>query len=627
MCGIAGVIATSSEDTGQVVARMTEALVHRGPDDGGQIILPIGGERQLGLGHRRLSILDLSPRGHQPMTFGDSGSWISYNGEIYNFRELREELEAAGTRFQSESDTEVLLAAYDAYGIACLDKLRGMFAFAIWDARKRTLLLARDRLGIKPLYYFCENGRLLFASELRSLLASGLVPRKLSTDGLLSYLAYGAVQQPLSLVEQVACLLPGHLLRWRDGEVRIERYWNPLESTHSDVDFEQLRSCLDEAARLRLISDVPLGVFLSGGIDSSALVALMSQASSETLKTFTIGFAEADFDERAHARTVAKRFGTDHTEFELSSGEVLGYVDAAITAMDQPSIDCVNTYLISKIIKQAGITVAISGLGGDELFAGYSSFKNVPRADRFLALWCILPASLRRLAATAWERVTPRSYRSDQIRGILAGEIEGGHSYFLSRALFTCAQRDRLLGDGIPREIGESAYLAHHERLLSEVARLDPINAVSVLELNCYMGNMLLRDSDQMSMAHSLELRVPLVDHQLVELALSIPGSRKLGRRTPKQVLVRAMDPLLPDSVVYRRKQGFTFPFAQWLREDLRSDVESVLGDESFGVSRIVHRRGIEQAWQSFLAGRTPWACTWALYVLKRWTHQLELTA
>ncbi|MBI1923414.1 asparagine synthase (glutamine-hydrolyzing) [Candidatus Poribacteria bacterium] len=628
MCGIAGAIALSSDAVRDVVHRMTVALTHRGPDDSGTVLFPIASHGYLGMGHRRLAILDLSPAGHQPMQDADTGNSITYNGEIYNFRSLREELEAKGYRFQSQTDTEVILKSYDAFGHRCLDKLRGMFAFAIWDTQKQRLFLARDRLGIKPLYYYHKDGQFLFASELRALVASGLVPREFSVDGLLTYLSLGAVQQPLTLVDEAFCLLPGHYLEWRDGQVKTIRYWDALPSIETqtaksqhvhEANLEAIRAHLEESVRLRLISDVPLGAFLSGGIDSSAVVALMSTVSQTPVKTFSIGFKENTFDESVHARVIAQRFQTDHVEIVISSQDVLVKLDSILNAMDQPTIDGVNTYVISQAVKHAGITVALSGLGGDELFAGYPSFVDVPRAERFVQFWNAFPPSLRRLAAFTWGKVVPISDRTDKLKMLLAGDIQEEHPYFLSRALFTKPKQDSLLHADVPREMTQATFLAHQEHILSEVSRLDPINRVSYLELTGYMSDMLLRDIDAMSMAHALEVRVPLIDHRLVELMLRTPGSLKISGDTPKRLLVHALKDLLPDSIVYRRKQGFTFPFAEWMQHELRSEMESMLLSEAGPLDRVLSSRGVREVWQDFLAGRTSWSRPWGLYVLKWW--------
>ncbi len=629
MCGIAGAIAVSSDAVKDIVHRMTVTLVHRGPDDGGTVLFPVASHGYVGLGHRRLAILDLSPAGHQPMRDADTGNSITYNGEIYNFRDIRQQLEARGYHFQSQTDTEVILKAYDAFGYECLDRLRGMFAFAIWDTQKQRLFLARDRLGIKPLYYYHKDGQFLFASELRALLASGLVPRGISADGLLSYLSFGAVQQPLTLIEDVFCLLPGHYLEWRDGQVKTIRYWDALSSIETqtvksqqghEANLEAIRAHLEESVRLHLISDVPLGAFLSGGIDSSAVVALMSTVSQAPVKTFSIGFKENTFDESVHARVIAQRFQTDHVEIVISPQDVLLKLDSILNAMDQPTIDGVNTYVISQAVKQAGITVALSGLGGDELFAGYPSFIDVPRAERFMSLWSAFPPSLQRLAAFTWGKVVPMNDRTDKLKMLLAGDIQEDHPYFLSRALFTKPKQDQLLYADVPREITQSAFLAHHEHILSEVSRLDPINRVSYLELTGYMSNMLLRDIDAMSMAHALEVRVPLIDHRLVEFMFSLPGISKLNKRIPKPLLVNALGDALPDEVIYRPKQGFAFPFDKWLKHQLKANVESTLLDQKHEqLDNFINPQALHKLWNEFLVGHRSWSRPWALYILKEW--------
>jgi asparagine synthase (glutamine-hydrolysing) len=345
----------------------------------------------------------------------------------------------------------------------------------------------------------------------------------------------------------------------------------------------------------------------------------MSTVSDTPIKTFSIAFQESAFDESVHSRTVAKRFQAEHTELIVSPQEVLSKLDSILNAMDQPTLDGVNTYVISQAVRQAGVTVALSGLGGDELFAGYSSFLNVPRMERFASFWSALPASLQKLGGSVWKRFAPMNNRNGKLKALIAGEIDY-HPYFLSRVVFTRQQRDQLLHAELPHEITQADFLAYNERILSDVLHLDAINRVSYLELTQYMANILLRDTDQMSMAHALEVRVPLIDHQLVELMLGFPGPLKMNRETPKHLLVRALKDLLPDSIVYRRKQGFTFPFAEWLRGELRSEVESVLLGSRNDVTDMLNLSGIQRVWQDFLAGRTSWSRPWALYVLIRWS-------
>ena len=405
MCGIFGIVARNARIPDGVLERGTLSLAHRGPDDSGTIVVrdSAADSIEIGLGNRRLAILDLSPLGHQPMHDAETGNWIVYNGEIYNFRDVRDELEKAGTRFVSHSDTEVVLKAYAQWGEACLPKFRGMFAIALWDARRHRLLVARDPMGIKPLYYAQSGQYFVFASEVRSLLGTGLVRRRIDPAGLLNYLTFGSAYDPLTLVEGVRALPPGHTLTWEAGvlhEDRIGIFWMNRETAgrssngRSSALFaenekqaaERLQPILEEAVRLQLVSDVPVGVFLSGGIDSSALVSILSRGGI-TPSTFSIVFREADFSEAQHSRAIAAKFHTDHHEINVSQTDVLAAIPDALCAMDLPTMDGINTFFVSRETRRAGVKVALSGLGGDEVFAGYSNFRTVPRMERFAQFW------------------------------------------------------------------------------------------------------------------------------------------------------------------------------------------------------------------------------------------------
>ena len=627
MCGIVGIIARGGQVAEDVLERATASLAHRGPDDSGTVILRHA-DVEVGLGHRRLSIIDLSALGHQPMKDPATGNWIVYNGEIYNFRAVRQELAQLGDTFASQSDTEVILRAYARWGDACLDKFRGMFAFALWDATRRRLFIARDPMGIKPLYYAHVGQYFLFASEVRTLLGTGLVAKRLDRCGLLNYLTFGSVYDPLTLIEGVHVLPAGHSLSWENGEITASRYWD-LVSPNSewgqptpDVQLGEapLREMLEEAVRLQLVSDVPVGVFLSGGIDSSALVSILSRG-GVTPSTFSIVFREAEFSEQQFSRAVARRFHTDHHEITVSQRDVLEVVPAALGAMDLPSMDAVNTYFVARETRAAGVKVALSGLGGDEVFAGYSTFRDVPRMERVEAIARYVPAPLRHAAGAAMSALLPQKDSSRKRVALLAEGDRLLHPYFLARRLFLPAQCDALF-PGSEKLTGESQ--AGIVQSLERARGLDPINRVSYLESRCYMLNTLLRDSDCMSMAHGLEVRVPLIDHGLAKTVLAIPGERKLGR-TPKQLLVAALQGSLPDEIVHREKRGFTLPFEGWMRGDLRREVlpklkaSAVVGGP---LRDMLDPAAVEKVWDDFDAGRTSWSRPWALFVVMRWCER-----
>jgi asparagine synthase (glutamine-hydrolysing) len=632
MCGIIGIITSRPGDEARAaLARGTRAMGHRGPDDEGLEVVAaaeVTGGLTAAFGHRRLSILDLSSAGHQPMRDAASGNWIAYNGEVFNFHEVRSALERRGVAFHSGTDTEVLLKGLGLRGLGAVADWRGMFALGFWEARQRRLTLIRDRLGIKPLYYYHDGETLLFASEVRALLATGLVPRRLSRAAVESYLAYGSVQQPLTMIENVYAVLPGHALTWEGGGLRAERYWElraeaqPARAGRGLYAgrelVEEVGALLAEAVRLRLVADVPVAAFLSGGIDSSAVVALMRRATNGAIKTFSVCFNEQEFSEHVYAERVAREFGAEHHPVLLTEQGVLAKVPAALAAMDQPSVDGVNTYVVSEAVARSGIKVALSGLGGDEVFAGYGFFRTVERDERRRALMENLPPVARRAMAAAVETFG-HGHRAVKLSELLRSRLDE-HSVLLHRQLFTESQRHTLLAaNGYRRgqvECDRSLLGAWEGDQRRRYLDADLVNQASLYDLGGYLSNTLLRDTDAMSMAHGLEVRVPLIDHHLVERLLSVPGAVKLSRATPKWLLVEAVGDL-PREVVERPKQGFELPFRNWLAGALRDEVESTLLDSP--LTALLREGAAEGVWRGFLAGRTTWSRVWALYVLGRW--------
>jgi asparagine synthase (glutamine-hydrolysing) len=633
MSGIFGIVATNSSISRGALERATDSLAHRGPDDKGTVVIQAGASPRLevGLGSRRLTVLDLSALGHQPMQDAESGNWIVYDGEIYNFREVRLRLQTEGVRFVSQSDTEVLLKAYGRWGIGCLGELRGMFAFAIWDAKLSRLLLARDPMGIKPLYYCSVGQYFLFASELRTLLGTGIVPRRLDPSGLINYLNFGSVYDPITLIQGISALRAGHYLTRENDRVRHAMYWDLAphgppktaasylignETARKDLEGE-VHALLDQAVRMQMVSDGPVGLLLSGGIDSSSLAGILSRGGIRR-HTFSLVFREAKNSRAEYCRAIAQAFATDHQEIMVSEGDLLDSIPYALRAMDQPTIDGLNTYLIARQTRAAGIKVALSGLGGDELFAGYPSFQDVPRMERFARFWGHWPSILRRPAAHIFASLASDTVRSRTL-SVLVNPGDGLiHPYFLARAVFTSEQRDSLL----TRVENDSRVraMAPLQEALSHTVALDPVNRVSYLEARCYMLNTLLRDSDVMSMAHGVELRVPLIDHHLADKLFTIPGSWKLDSNMPKPMLVGVLKGTLPDQIVHCRKQAFTLPFEEWLRQDLRSEVEAAMQRIGQGRLRsVINQTSALQIWNDFLNGRTSWSRVWSLYVLERW--------
>ena len=629
MCGIFGIAGRNARVDPSLVERAAQSLAHRGPDDSGTTLVhDAAGSLTIGLANRRLAILDLSPLAHQPMQDAETGNWIVYNGEIYNFRAVRKELESAGKTFASHSDTEVVLKSYAQWGADCLAKFRGMFAFAIWDASRQRLFLARDPMGIKPLYYAQSGEYFLFASEIRTLLGTGLLPRRLDRAGLVNYLTFGSAYDPLTLVEGVHSLPAGHTLVWQAGDLRQSRYWDLVDddsslgpgdisgSSESQV-ARQLGALLEEAVHLQLVSDVPVGVFLSGGIDSSALVSILSRG-GVTPSTFSIVFREAEYSEAQYSRAIARKFRTDHHEIVVSQVDVLATISDALRAMDLPTMDGINTYFVSREARKAGVKVALSGLGGDEVFAGYSSFRTVPRMERLAQVWRHVPEAVRTPLASVFSAISPNSDQNRKLAVLARGNGRALHPYFLSRMLFTPGRVDLLFPQGV--QVAEAANAALNQQLDRSRA-FDAINRVSYLEARCYMLNTLLRDADAMSMSQGLEVRVPLIDHQLARAVLRLPGCSKLNR-TPKKLLVEALDGSLPGEIVHRRKRGFTLPFEHWMRQELRSEIEQALTASRIDhgpLAGLLEGSAVEQVWNDFLRATVSWSRPWSLYVLERW--------
>jgi asparagine synthase (glutamine-hydrolysing) len=634
MCGICGVIGfDSQQQAAPIVQRMMRAMIHRGPDGEGLLAAP-----RAVLGMRRLSIIDL-PGGNQPI-WNEAGTLaVVFNGEIYNFRELRRTLEAAGHIFRTQSDTEVIVYAYETWGEDCVRRLRGMFAFAILEmpegklSRPRRIFLARDRMGIKPLYYAQSAGKFFFASEVHALLASDCLPRQISPTAIESYLLFGSVGEPETLVEGIYSLPPGHC-----GFVSCDApsnsfspaaYWGFHEAfaggqklTQEGRPAVRLREKVEDSVRCHLEADVPLGVFLSSGIDSTALASIASRQRSG-ISTFTVVFPDQEFSEAEIARQTARRLETNHTELSLSGDEMRARLDEAIDSFDQPSMDGVNTFFVSWAAHQAGLKVALSGLGSDELFGGYDTFCFVPRLSRLTALSRILPAPLRQAAAPVLQAFASRNLQPDAARKLaaaLSGPGEFPHPYFFTRTLFPPQFAAALLHKN-ENAAKNSLWYQWLLRNTQDSASLDSFTAVSWLETRSYLVNTLLRDTDTMSMRHSLEVRVPFLDHPLVEWTLRLPAVAK-NNGTRKALLIEALGDLLPKEIVRQPKRTFTLPWENWLRGPLRARMESCLTDLCPALRSVIEQTAVTKIWQDFLAGRTSWSRPWSLFVLNEWTRR-----
>ncbi len=626
---------------------MMAAMRHRGPDEEGFL----GGEARapgLALGLRRLSIIDLAG-GHQPSWNETRDVAVIFNGELYNYRDLRERLSLCGHRFATQSDTEILVHAWEEWGEDALNELRGMFAFALLDLRERyatapILFLARDPLGIKPLYYTQTAEGFTFASEVRALLASGAAQRRLSQDALTAYLLFGSVSEPATMLEGVFSLPPGHrvllYLPDRRRTPRARPWWDAAQSpaardTRKPRDLasaaKKLRPLLEEAVKAHLIADVPLGLFLSSGLDSGAIAALAGKAQA-VIQSFTLTFPGTAFDEGELAREVAKRCGTKHKEIPLNGKAVVARMDEAIAALDQPTMDAVNTYFVSWAARETGLKVALSGLGGDELFAGYQTFADTPRLSKLAHAAWYVPAALRRVLAPVLTGLIGKKSSPDAARKAAAAwtfPYALPHPYYFARMLFPPGRLERIIEPRFrPSTISadgstlEPTWLGWLERTADEARKMEPAAGISWLEMRTYMASTLLRDTDSVSMAQSLEVRVPLLDTPLVEFAGALPDAARLRPGAQKALLAEALGDLLPPEILAQRKRTFTLPWEEWLRGPLRERVESSFSDPAPALAPYLRASGFRSVWNEFLAGKTSWSRPWSLYVLNEWCRR-----
>ena len=616
MCGINGVYGLEKlSDPQAIIQLMNDSVAHRGPDAEGVFT----GDNVV-LGHRRLSIIDTSSDGNQPFYSADGNLVMVFNGEIYNYLELKEQL--SDFTFKTASDTEVLLAAYTKWGISFLGRLNGMFALAIWDKRTRELFLARDRMGIKPLYIGRHESGIVFSSEIRAILGTGLIDRTINSEGLIDYLRYQTVHAPQTIVQGIEMMLPGHYISVTDNEITSNSYWSGY--THysglaSGMDLKSIQSTIYEkllnSVRLRMRADVPYGAFLSGGIDSSAIVGLMSQVSAHPVSTFSVTFEEDQFSEAPYSNMIAEKFATNHTEIKLSVNDFLKLLPSSLQAMDHPSGDGPNTYVVSKVTKESGITMALSGLGGDELFAGYDIFK------RILSLqdkrWVMsFPKGFRNLATSALKTIKPGA-ASEKIAVILGQDyMDFEYVYPVNRQVLIDTEVKKMTGRPSLYPNSNHTWLAEALAYDTPGFNLPWLSKVSIAEIYTYMQNVLLRDSDQMSMAHALEVRVPFLDHELAEFVLGVTDEHK-DPHTPKQLLVDSLGNLLPREIVNRPKMGFTFPWEVWMKNDLRD----FSLDRLSALSKRDHfdQKVIDQMWKRFLDGKLSWSRIWPLIVLENW--------
>jgi len=629
MCGIAGVMfygERARHAAAPVVRRMLDALHHRGPDGEGIWQGPDSQLQAIALAHARLAIIDLSDAGRQPMTRGRLT--VTYNGEIYNYRALRAELEAKGHSFRTQSDTEVLLAAVEEWGLDAPSRLDGMFAAGIWDAASNRLTLFRDRLGIKPLYFTDGGGFLAFASEVRALMASGLVEPRLDESSLWHYLGYQTTPTPATLLKGIRMLEPGHVLvAGGRGQTTQRRYWDLLQRSTGQPDVsaavarDRVRELLHDAVTSHIVSDVPVGVFLSSGLDSGALVSTLRSAGADA-RTFTIALTDAACDESSLARQVAARYGADHTELHLTESRLLDMLPDVLDAVDHPSGDGVNTFVVSKLVRDHGVKVALSGLGGDEVFGGYPSFRRLARVLPAAGQFGRSPAGVRRLAAGVVRAVGGGSVTASKAAAVIEGDGSLAAVWPVTRQLFSVHERRRMLAPAWQPPAGAADS---YEPLLSEAYARTPEahlwSRVSYAESRAYMHDVLLRDTDQMSMAHGLEVRVPLLDHRLVEFVAGLPDHVKSDGDRAKPLLVDSLRDPLPTEVTSRPKRGFTLPFEQWMRGALRPFCEAQLGDRGLDGRELFQPGEVTKLWRGFLDGAPglTWSRLWTLVALNAW--------
>ena len=630
MCGIAGFAGTTRGDVERAVEAMNRALAHRGPDDEGANYFELPENRWLGLGHRRLSIIDISPAGHQPMLDPATGNALVFNGEIYNFKALRAMLQHKGHAFVSQTDTEVILKGYAEWGTDLFGRLEGMYAVAIYDAAKRKLCLARDPLGIKPLYYFQRRGQILFASEVRTLVQPGCVERRVDRRALAGFLAYGAIQEPLTLFEDVRMAPPGTLLQFDlanpAAPPEATQFWTfPVPGTRPPCTrpeaVEHIRELLDRAVQSHLMSDVPVGVFLSGGLDSAVVAGFATRKHVGAIHTYTVALAEhALLDESKLAEETAHAVGSTHVSIHLSDVDVERLARNWFASIDQPSIDGLNTYIVAASARECGIKVALTGLGGDEIFGGYGQFDTLPRQQRLLRCFAVLPPEWRvRLARMAL--ASKPEYIKRKVEDLVLADPASIMALTLARRRLYSNHSLREFGfEAGPLGLDDVWVDAQHPARgqLPAFAKRDVRSAISTIESLFYMRNTLLRDTDVMGMAHGMELRVPLLDQQLVDFVGKLPGAwRVRAHGVSKPLLAEAAGPILNNpQIARRRKQGFSLPHAAWMRKTLRVEFEGKL--DLLKTSGWVVPEKVDHVWQGFLShsSNASWSRVWALGVL-----------
>jgi asparagine synthase (glutamine-hydrolysing) len=632
MCGICGKIAKMEASRLAATMRaMADSIIHRGPDDEGLEIESISGQWNIGLAHRRLSIIDLSQNARQPMSNEDGTLWLVFNGEIYNFQSIRKELLNKGHRFRSESDTEVILHLYEEEGLECVNRLAGMFAFALWDSRKKRLWLCRDRLGIKPLVYLWDRKSLSFASEIKALLADPTVSKEIDFEALGLYLSLNYIPAAWTIFNNVRKLEPGHWLVFENGRLEKHRYWqiqntdtSRLQPDKFDALQQKLYQLSQQAVERRLIADVPLGAFLSGGIDSSIVVGLMTRCMDRPVQTFSIGYKDLPFyDETQYASVVAKFHKTDHHEFRLSYKDILDAIPDVLDDFDEPFADssAIPTYIVSRETRKE-VTVALSGDGADELFAGYRKYSG----EYWHRYYSLLPKKFRESVLKQMFANLPRSRSSKIFEHLRRADkfVQGAHDsqedrVWAWREIFS----RQLANDLLLPEIREQVPLEKARSFTAEGLRgfaADPINRMLHLDVTGSLPDDMLSKVDRMSMRHALEVRVPFLDHELVEFAFTIPGDLKLHRGKRKYILIETFKNLLPPKIQTRPKWGFEVPISTWLKKELKPYVDRYLSDKPIRQQGIFNPSAVKNLIGLHMSGKREmgWQL-WTLIVFGHW--------
>jgi asparagine synthase (glutamine-hydrolysing) len=635
MCGICGIVGTRDDFAvdEQLVTAMREKIHHRGPDDGGSWHSP---EQRVALGHRRLSIIDLSAAGHQPMSNEDGTVWVTFGGEIYNHLELRPELEAKGHVYRSHTDTETIVHLYEEEGPHCVERLHGMFHYAIWDSRTRELHLARDRLGKKPLYYAQPAGGFVFASEIKALLEHPAIRPDLDEEAFFHYLTFVCAPAPLTMFAGIRKLGPAERMTVRaNRETEIERYWSPLSdevaaevAALTEPELEQrLLALLRESIGRRMMSDVPFGVFLSGGIDSSTNVALMSELMDEPVRTFSVGFERYEqYNELDHARTIARRFGTDHHEIVIDSADLESFLPELVYHQDEPLADwvAVPLHYVSKLARDSGTSVVQIGEGSDELFHGYQAYISHARfRSRYWPPFQRVPRPLRRAASRVATALARRSGRGLAHAQAIEDAAEGRLPFWGGAIAYQGELKERVLTNGRPHPDSYAIVEGFWREAERQRPDADLLQKMTYLELKNRLAELLLMRVDKMTMANSVEARVPFLDHELVQFALALPPEMKVRGGSGKYLLKKAVSGLLPAEIVNRPKQGFSAPVSEWFRGDLGARAHRQIRESSLAERGLLDYEALDGLWAAHRSGKADWAFQlWNVYNVSVW-HDL----